>query len=114
MRHGYILTQAVQRAPKQRTDKRFIITFDTPQITNAGSIDIFKNATNLTGVLTFETKAKAPLPTIHTEDGAKTPSKALYEALFIYYTAHVGEADTFEPWYRQWMEKKINEIYSHV
>lgn len=47
-------------------------------------------------------------------DNEKTPSQRLRNTLYRYWEQNVGAQQRFDDFYREWMEKKINEVKEYL
>lgn len=110
MKLGYILPKATQRKPKLRTDGRLILTFDAGKI-HKESLPIIQQCTDLTATLTIQTGSEKPLPIIPVEGVGISPSRELYETLFIIYQNDTSQhTKTFEVFYTQYISMLCTKL----
>lgn len=100
---------------RPRKDKSFTLTFSTSELPETKVLDI-AYLHNKLGVLYFADKEKIDaeeltlLDDVELDIGVKSPSQRLRNVLFVLHQQLGGNNDNFKEFYKQQMERFINDI----
>ena len=95
-----------------RVDNTIAITISTQELQPEACTELFKLKGKL-GWLLFSEQVmdEKDIPDEKIEfEGEKTPSKKLRDLLFIYWDKNTSKQTPFDTFWKQWVEKKCNEI----
>jgi len=107
--NGYEIKNVYQRPIRLKVDKSVTISFDTGEIADNDQMKLIKNQGKLGTLIFVPEDAQIPPEAIQAEYEGKTPSKRLYNVLFVYWKQQ-GEPGDYQQFYKQHMEKIIDYI----
>lgn len=111
---GYEIKQVQMRPPSFKVDKSATLSFATGEMVKEVQMQILENSGTLGTLIYVPEDVQETPPKVEVKEfEGKKPSERLYNVLFVYWKATNNEGD-FYTYYRQWMEKKIEEIKANI